>query len=104
MGNKDTVDSGIIGYSELDDIDELKSELEELKQESDDLQEELDDTNREYEDLEFRYNALCMQYDPDSIKSNVIDDIVLHLNRDNMMTPELAEWIDNYCRFYLNNI
>lgn len=111
MEDDEVVDSGILSCSELEDLEELKSELEDKKQkiedlqdELEDLQDELDDVNREYDDLEFRYNKICVEYDPETVKSDVIDDILLRLNRDNIMTPELEEWFDNYCRFYLGSV
>lgn len=104
MEDDEVVDSGILSCSELEDLEELKSELEDKKQKIEDLQDELDDVNREYDDLEFLYNKICVEYDPETVKSDVIGDILLRLNSDNIMTPELEEWFDNYCRFYLGSV
>lgn len=98
------VDSGIIGYSELEGSEEFKEELENAKKEIEDLEDTINDIEREYEDLQEKYNALSEETDPYNIKADVIESIKTRLCIDNMMTPQLEEWLENYCRFYLDEV
>ena len=115
MENNEVMDSGIVGFSESEEflnaveeankqVEELKSRLADISQEKEDLEDDLGFVYSEMEDMESKMQSLLTTHDPDTVKSNVIDDMVMRLNRDGLMTAELEEWIENYCRFYINNV
>lgn len=111
----DVKDSGIVGFSETEEfqksyleavseVEDLKSKIESLLEEKDSLEDELSSANTEIENLEERVTNLLETNDPDTVKSNLLDDITIRLGRDGLLTSELEEWFDNYCRFYINNV
>lgn len=111
MENEEIKDSGIIGYSELEEVEGLKEQLEErnqriadLEEEINDLESDLSDANSEVDELQQRIIELQEDFDEDYIKSNVMTAIATRLTIDGMLTPELEAWLENFGRFYLDEV
>ena len=97
----DIEDSGIVGISEAE---ELKKELDDLKAEYNELDSMYNDVCRDLENAEEQIEAMQNEFDKDEIKSDVMVAIATHLTRDGLLTPELEEWLDNFGRFYLDEV
>lgn len=115
MEDEEILDSNIVGQTEEDElyeqieelqgqiaekderIEQLESDNEELRSNIEDLNGELSYLNSELESYEDKGFDLVS-------KSKLLDDIELHLKRDNMWTSELEEWFEQYYKFYLDNI
>lgn len=97
----DIEDSGIVGISEAE---ELKKELDDLKAEYNELDSMYNDVCRDLENAEEQIEVMQNEFDKDEIKSDVMVAIATHLTRDGLLTPELEEWLDNFGRFYLDEV
>lgn len=104
--NKEIIDSGIIGCSEAEDLQEQVENLEELlkeaRDERDDLARDLEWANTDLDLANQKIEQLIAL--PDMTKKEIIEDIKRRLTVDNLMSKELEDWIDNYVRFYLNEV
>lgn len=104
MEDEEIVDSGIESYSEAEELEELREKVKELEQENEDLREELDDKDRDISDLEYRIQSVIEDNDRDEIKSDVLVDIARRMTMDGIITPQLEEWLENYGRFYVDEV
>lgn len=106
MDNEEIIDSGIIGYTIYDEIqeelDETKTTLKDTKEDLDETKSDLESANWEIDDLEGRLRGQDdEEYLEEEIKLRTMSTLHKHLERDNLMTPELEEWLDNFHRFCL---
>lgn len=111
----DKIDDGIVGSSEVNDlmqelneknelIEKLQEQLKTLQDDYDNLADDYDFVQRDLEDAEETIEELQSEYDRDEIKSDVMVDVARRLTIDGLLTPQLEEWIENYCRFYLGEV
>ena len=54
--------------------------------------------------MEYRLQDVLEDNDKDEIKSDVLFDIARRMTIDGILTPELEEWLDNYGRFYVDEV
>ena len=105
MDNEEIMDSGIIGYTIYDEIqeelDETKTTLKDTKEDLDETKSDLESANWEIGDLEGRLRGQDEEEYLEEIKLRTMSTLHKHLERDNLMTPELEEWLENFHRFYL---
>lgn len=106
MDNNEILDSGIIGYTIYD---EIREELNETEKALNEVREDLDDTNSdlewancEIENLEEKIRSQKEEeYLEEEIKLRTMSELQRRLEMDNLLTPELEEWLDNFHRWYL---
>lgn len=111
MENNEIKDSGILGYFELDEIEDLRKQLEEKDEKIKELQEEIDeleDANDDYERELLDVENIISKYEEDFDKDMIVNDTLVclatHMTKDGILTPELEEWLDNFGRFYADEI
>lgn len=107
--NEEVLDSGIIGYTIYDEIqeelDDVKEDLKETKADLDEANSNLEDASWEIDDLEGRLRGQCEEeYLEEDIKLRTMAELNRRLESDNLMTPELKEWLDNFHRWYLKGV
>lgn len=106
MDNNEILDSSIIGYTIYD---EMQEELNETEKALNEVREDLDNTNSdlewancEIENLEEKIRSQEEEeYLEEEIKLRTMSELQRRLEMDNLLTPELEEWLDNFHRWYL---
>jgi predicted nuclease with TOPRIM domain len=79
----------------------LGEENEELREQIEDLQSELDNLNDAYTDIEYENAQLQNELNNQpSDRINDIEDFKFRLRNDNLMSPELEQFIDNYLKWH----
>lgn len=106
MNNNEILDSGIIGYTIYDEMQEelenTKNDLKEAKEDLDEANSDLESANWEIDDLEGRLRGQDEEeYLEEEIKLRTMSELHRRLEMDNLLTPELEEWLDNFHRWYL---
>lgn len=108
MEDNKEFDTGIVGCSELEEalneVERLKEKVRVLEQDNDDLQDDLGCANNEIDDLESRLETVINNYDPMGVRNQMLDNLVLKLNQDGLMTKELDEWLELYRKFYMGEL
>lgn len=104
--NEEILDSGIIGYTIYDEIQEelygVKKDLKETKADLDEANSNLEDASWEIDDLEGRLRGQDdEEYLEEDIKLRTMAELYRRLESDDLMTTELREWLDNFHRWYL---
>lgn len=104
--NEEIIDSGIVGYTIYDEmqenLNETEKELKSVKEDLEDVNSELEDANWEIDNLEDRLREQDEEeYIEEEVKLRTMAALTRHLNQDNMMTPELEEWLENFHRWHL---
>lgn len=106
MENNEVIDSGIIGYSELEELEKQLEEkdkrIKELEEENNDLSSDLDFANIDLENTQERLQEVIENYS--NIKCDVMVAVATRLTIDGLLTPELEEWLENFNKFYLKDI
>lgn len=103
MDTDEIVDDGLISYTIYDDYNTLIAELDEKEKEIKNIRDELDDTNC---DLEWANSDICrlqeelQEIDTYEIQRDAIYNVLKRMRIDNILTPELESWFDDYFRFY----
>lgn len=106
MENNEVIDSGIVGYSELEELEKQLEEkdrrIKELEEENNDLSSDLDFANIDLENTQERLQEVIENYS--NIKCDVMVAVATRLTIDGLITPELEEWLENFNKFYLKDI